>query len=390
MLNPNTKSSVSHERPLSGDIPKVSVILSVGMAREEVRIVLELLADQTLRDFEVLILEPGPPDQAPPLPSPPVQATRLWNSGPSRPEALNQGLAAARGKYFTIINPGLRPAPFFLEALVRALEVHPGAGQAFGNVFILDDRDRIIGRTIHEQIAYRDLMFKNQPQAAVLHRREAQLAIGEFDPGLEGAEDLDFMIRIAEGFPSALVPEPVAYHRLQAPRDETQERKKSMALQATVRKAWSRRQGRVDLSDFYPSLPACHQQNEAVFAAAYDLGMLALKSPVWMDHLPVMLLEQAVSLNQDFIPAHINLVAALGLNGLWETALEKLHGIPEDIHPKAAEWAEKVRQACRNRSAPALSKLIIGAAPPYGKELFEKEEETKQVFSYTLAQASAI
>ena len=392
MLQPLSKTDSVFGSSASQAGPKVSVIFYLEPNCASPWPAVDLLVEQTFQDFELIVIEDGASGLRHSQGTHLDRINTIWitSGGSRRSEAINMGLAAARGKYITILDPEQIPAPFFLEALVRAVEFHPETGMAFANVFMINQQKSIIGRTSNEIINYRQLIFRSPPPMSMLFSKEAQEAVGEFDPQLEGSELHDFMIRIAEAHPVTYMPEALAYQMLSPGEQQGGVRPAAPSLPKVIRKTWSRRQGRVDLADFYPTLADCTNQNHAIFAAAYDLGVLALTSPVFMDRLPIMLLEQAISLFPDFIPAHINLAIALGLNGQWEKALQRVRGIPRDIHPKAVDWITRLNQACLDQSTPELYKLIVSMEPPIGRELFEKEEERKHVFSYTLAQASII
>lgn len=106
---------------------------------------------------------------------------------------VNEGIAAARGKYLVRIDPDDRHHPGFLETLVPVLEADEGIGLAHGNINIIDDLGAVTARSADTQHGGQDftgnefipLLKKNFICApTVLARREAWMAAWPVPEGL--------------------------------------------------------------------------------------------------------------------------------------------------------------------------------------------------------------
>ena len=106
---------------------------------------------------------------------------------------VNEGIAAARGKYLVRIDPDDRHHSCFLETLVPVLEADESIGLAHGNIHIIDDQGAVTVRSADTQHGGLDftgnefipLLKKNFICApTVLARREAWMAAWPVPEGL--------------------------------------------------------------------------------------------------------------------------------------------------------------------------------------------------------------
>jgi GT2 family glycosyltransferase len=194
--------------------------------------VLETLREQTLRDFDVTVVDNGSTDGSVDYLRerwPDVRVVELpENSG--FPSAINRGVEASRGRYVALLNNDVELSSDWLELLVRELAGDPGVGFVTGKIMRYDDRD-VIEQAGHDfytcgRFEPRGLDESDTGQyderrptaivtaAAALYRREALEAAGGFDEDyFLYCEDGDACLRILLlGYDGLYIPEPRAFH----------------------------------------------------------------------------------------------------------------------------------------------------------------------------------
>ena len=191
--------------------PAVSVIVRTVDRPHLLKLALTSLANQTWRDFEVVVVCDGGPDISPLLDafSPYLKVRYIRNEQPlGRSEALNTGVASAVGAYVTYLDDDDIVYPTHLETLIQAMR----AGEREGPSFAYSDYNRALMTASDQEIAtitrvpvptwsysYTGLLVQNYlPIHTWLHDRALWEEVGGFDSTLEMLEDWDFLIRIAQ------------------------------------------------------------------------------------------------------------------------------------------------------------------------------------------------
>lgn len=195
-------------------------------------LVMGTLAEQSFRDFEVIVVDNGSSDDSVAHVRegwPDAQVIELGeNRGFSA--AVNRGIAAGRGPYVALLNTDLELSPDWLELLVEEFERDPRLGFATGKVMRHDDRG-VIEQAGHDfytcgRFEPRGLDERDQGQyeeraptaivtaAAAMYRREALERAGGFDEDyFLYCEDVDVCLRVLlRGYTGLYVPEPKAFH----------------------------------------------------------------------------------------------------------------------------------------------------------------------------------
>lgn len=197
---------------------------------------LEALHAQTLRPYEVIVVDDGSTDSSCEL----VRARFPWvrllplaaNGGFCR--AANAGLRAARGELLALLNNDAQPAAGWLGALVDALGQHPDVGACASRMLFFDDPGRVNSAGLFMRVdgMARDIGF-GQPDGpqfsapamvfgasggAALYRRELLEDVGLFDEELVAyGEDVDLAFRAQwRGWTCLYVPSAVVYHHVGA------------------------------------------------------------------------------------------------------------------------------------------------------------------------------
>jgi GT2 family glycosyltransferase len=194
--------------------------------------VLETLAGQSFRDFDVTVVDNGSTDGSAEYLRqqwPEVRVVELpENAG--FPTAINRGIEASGGRYVALLNNDVELSPDWLERLVGELEYDPEVGFVTGKIMRHDDRE-VIEQAGHDffvcgQFEPRGLDQRDSGQyeergpttvvtaAAALYRREALRRAGNFDEDyFLYCEDGDACLRMLLcGYTGLYVPEPKAFH----------------------------------------------------------------------------------------------------------------------------------------------------------------------------------
>jgi glycosyltransferase involved in cell wall biosynthesis/ubiquinone/menaquinone biosynthesis C-methylase UbiE len=356
--------------------PRVSVVLptynQASMLSKAVRSVVQ----QTYRNFELIVVNDGSTDGTQSflesLHHPQVRVIHQENR--RLPGALNTGFCAAQGDLLTWVSSDNYCAPYFLEALVGALDAYPEAGLAYADFFFIDEQDRILGRVSVPHFGHRSLFIRNDGNAAFLYRRVCMETVGPYDTELEGAEDWDYWLRIAEHFSFVYVPEALYYYRLHP--DSMQNTKREKVNQSVIKmmqKTLARRGGKIDLSKLYPSLLECTDRKRALLAASFDFGTSLLRARVRLPDLAKTLLTLALDQDPGFAAARFHLALAQAYEGRWEQAREILDRVIADNGSLLVPKVAQLKEICGRRSARDLESIALAGLDKESLELFQRE-----------------
>jgi hypothetical protein len=204
-----------------GNVPRVSVVIPCyGYAHFLAEAVESVLA-QTFRDFEVLIVDDGSPDDTAAVaqslidanPDHRISLLRRPNSGQPA-VARNTGVARARGELILCLDADDLIEPEFLERCVRALEEHPELSIAYGGQREFSG-SHITAVDPHPPYDFGVLLRTNLLGTASLFRREAWEAAGGYPTDVPGYEDWAFWIACgAHGHYGVHVPDAVFRYRV--------------------------------------------------------------------------------------------------------------------------------------------------------------------------------
>ena len=236
-------------------IPRVSVVMPVWNPHPlHFRSAVQSVIDQTVADFELIIVED---------PSPRRAADTLAQFDDSRirhlvnqqrtslGEQRNRGLAHARAEWIAIHDHDDVSEPDRLERQLAFAARHPEIAVLGTDLRIIDDADRICGFRAyprnHESIVRAMPRFNPIAQPSVLHRRQPILEAGGYQyPKHPMAEDYDLWCRLAlAGQKFANLPEPCVRYRIHPEGSKTTNVRPTLRGTIDVkRKHWA---GRMDL-----------------------------------------------------------------------------------------------------------------------------------------------
>lgn len=202
-----------------------SIIIPVYNRPDEVDELLDSLTRQTLKDFEVLVIEDGSTLTCRPITEKYKEKLNIRyffkeNSGPG--QTRNYGAERSRGTYLIILDSDCILPPDYLTAVTEELKREPA--DAFGG----PDRAHPSFTDIQKAINYsmtsffttggirggRKKMDKFYPRSFNMGvRREVYQALGGFSR-MRFGEDIDFSIRIFKGgYRCRLFPDAWVYHK---------------------------------------------------------------------------------------------------------------------------------------------------------------------------------
>lgn len=192
-----------------------SVILTTYNRPDLLKDALASVDSQTLRDFEVIVVnDNGEPVEhllaAYDFPITYIRQGR--NQGLSA--ARNAGLAMARGRYVVYLDDDDIYLPNHLAVLAEAFEQNPDSVIYTGVEYVnekLEDGQRIElgrGQPFKHEAFDRDRLFVQNyiPVNTWAHPRQMLATVGEFDTSLAAFEDWDMLLRLATRYPFVHVP----------------------------------------------------------------------------------------------------------------------------------------------------------------------------------------
>jgi hypothetical protein len=196
--------------------------MSVFNGERFLREAVESILNQTLRDFEFIIIDDGSTDDTASIldsyvrTDPRVQVFHQENRG--MVESLNRGCGLARGKYIARMDADDIAFPDRLERQLAYLERHPEIavlGAAFEVIEASGRRLSTIVRPATDQELRKVLKTQTCFQhSTVVMRREAFFAVKGYRKAFRRNDDYDLFLRMLERYQGANLPEPLLYYRV--------------------------------------------------------------------------------------------------------------------------------------------------------------------------------
>ena len=204
--------------------PAVTVLMPVRNGERWLEQSLRSIAEQTIRDFEFLIVDNGSTDRTPAILDRACASDRRFIAlrEPRRGivPALNTGLAAASAPLIARLDADDMARPNRLERQLDFMAQHPEVGLLGSWADVIDTRGRVYGHrrplTGHDDLV-RVLKFSNPfIHPAVMFRTELVRRLGGYRAAFEVSEDYDLWLRMSEVTVLANLPEPLVFYRLHA------------------------------------------------------------------------------------------------------------------------------------------------------------------------------
>lgn len=274
-------------------MPKYSVIVPVYNRIDEVDDLLKSLAEQTMRDFEVIIVEDGstaPCEEAVKRYASAIDVQYHYKSNEGRSIARNYGLERARGEYFIFFDSDCVIPPAYFEHLDEALTRNPL--DCFGGPDAAHDSFSPVQKAINHSMTSFLTTGGIRGGKVSLERftprtfnmgfsRRVYEMVGGFREMF--SEDIDMSTRIRQaGFSIGLVREAPVYH------------KRRVDFRKFLRQVYVFGMSRITLYLLYPdSLKLVHWLPAVAVIGAVSLVLLGLFVSPWF-LLPLALYLAAV------------------------------------------------------------------------------------------------
>jgi glycosyltransferase involved in cell wall biosynthesis len=139
-------------------------------------------------------------------------------------EAVNKGLAAARGEILAIQSSDDVYVPGAFAAAVGALASQPRAGLVFGDVEHIDEQSRVTGSDRLREFSMAEYLGRLTyvPQPSTFFRAAAARAVGGWRADVSYVADADYWIRIALKYPVVKIDRVMARYRYHAAQRDMQ------------------------------------------------------------------------------------------------------------------------------------------------------------------------
>ena len=201
-------------------MPKISVIIPTYNAEATILETLQSLGQQTLADFEILVINDGSTDRTLEVLKgfcdKRLRVFSFENAGAT--VARNRGIARAGGEFIAFLDADDLWSADKLEWQLAALEQHPEAGVAYSWTAFIDEQGQFLYKqppVYFEGNVYPQLLLKNflACGSVPLIRRQAIESVGEFVPGLASSQDWEYWLRLARQWSFVLVPKHQVFYR---------------------------------------------------------------------------------------------------------------------------------------------------------------------------------
>jgi glycosyltransferase involved in cell wall biosynthesis len=199
--------------------PLVSIVISSFNPGEHLRVSVESALGQTWENIEVIVVDDGSTDGSiaaiEKIGDPRLRILRQPNSGKS--VAMNRALTAARGEFYAIQDADDVSDPRRIERQVQRLLQDPSLAAVFcGHELILKGRSvapRFCEKTPED--CRRDIQAWRMPahDPTVMFRLSAVRGI-EYDPALRIGQGYDYVLRVGERHPMAVIGESLYRYRV--------------------------------------------------------------------------------------------------------------------------------------------------------------------------------
>ena len=199
--------------------PLFSVIIPTFNRAETLVRAIQSVKAQTVRDFEIIVIDDGADQTPEALVQFGDQVRYLRGAGAGVAAARNLGIKEARGAYVAFLDADDCWYPQKLARVAEAVMASPASGLFYSRIdYVTQSGEQLASPRIRciRGNGYLELLGGDFiANSATVVKKECFDRVGTFDPGLYGCEDWDLWIRVARYYPIWCIPEAlVAYEYL--------------------------------------------------------------------------------------------------------------------------------------------------------------------------------
>jgi len=200
------------------DLPSVSIVTPSYNQAQFLEATIRSVLEQDYPYIEYIICDGGSTDGSVDIIKKYADRLAFWVSerDEGQSNAINKGLLRANGEILGWLNSDDCYLPGCVSAVVETFDQHPEAGMVYGDVEIIDEDGRRIGKhpsrpyKFVEQLTHRMII----PQPAAFWRREVLNKVGFLRTDLHYAMDFDYWIRIGRQFHILKIDRTLAQYRI--------------------------------------------------------------------------------------------------------------------------------------------------------------------------------
>lgn len=220
--------------------PLVTVIVPSFNQGRFIRETLDSILSQDYRPLEVLVIDGASADETVAVLQSYASVPELkWRSEPDNGvvDAVNKGLAAARGEIIAIQSSDDLYLPGAISAAVEFMHAHPEVALVYGDVDLIDENSQVIGRDGLTAFDLKHYLgrFTYIPQPSAFFRADMIEQIGGWREEVSYAADADFWMRIAVRHNVAKLDGLIARYRYHAEQRDTQKAKMARDWEKMIR-----------------------------------------------------------------------------------------------------------------------------------------------------------
>lgn len=204
----------------------VSVIIPSFNQGQFIRETIQSCLNQDYRPIEIIVQDGASTDETLNVLRSFNAQELIWVSEPDNGvvDAVNKGIAWARGEILTILSSDDVFLPDAIRASVEALQKNPQVGLVYGDVKHIDSASHVTGEDVQGGFELQAYLgrFMYVPQPGAFFTRAALEAGGGWREAYSYVADADFWIRIAMRFPVCKLSQFVAAYRYHPDQRDTQ------------------------------------------------------------------------------------------------------------------------------------------------------------------------
>lgn len=211
----------SVETPAMSVQPRVTVVTPSWNSIEFIERTIQSIRSQTYGNIEFIVVDGGSNDGTVETIKRHADAISWWVSEPDGGmyQAINKGLARASGEIIAYLNSDDVYYPDTIAQVVKSFTQHPEADLIYGNLDLIDEKDRVLYNQIYPPFSARHFANANYSmigQPASFWRSGLLKKIGLFDESFRMVADFDFFLRAGAAGTMIHVDETLAAFRVHA------------------------------------------------------------------------------------------------------------------------------------------------------------------------------